>query len=236
MGCGDPGLIDMYAEATDCQFPVYADPTRKLYDELGMVKSLAPGAKPAYMKKSMLSSAFQSVFQGLRQVKNGLALKGGDQRQIGGEFLFEPLSVMTPCDELDRQLHRSTASMAARTLPNSAPEGGLNGAGKTASPPPEAGQIETPGGDAPLANGGPYSPDDDSRPASEDKTVTWCHRMRTTRDHAEIPELMEILGLDGDGQPIKDKKRWSAAVRQRKGTGASMASQMNSMRGDAAGT
>ena len=236
----------MYAEATDCQFPIYADPTRKLYDELGMVRSLAPGSKPAYMKKSMVSSAFQSIYQGLRQIKSGLMLKGGDQRQIGGEFLFEPLSIMTPTEEVDRQLNHSTASMAARTLSKGSEAGtaagekaapNTNGAGASLQHPPEAGQIadedlvtQPNGAAAHHAGGGASS-------GSEEKTVTWCHRMRTTRDHAEVPELMEILGLDGDGQPIKDKKRWSQAVRQRKGTGTSaMASQMGTMRGQAAGT
>ncbi len=32
--------------------------------------------------------------------------------------------------------------------------------------------------------------------------MSWCHRMKNTRDHAEIPELMEVLGLDGQGQPV----------------------------------
>ncbi|KFA74793.1 hypothetical protein S40288_06623 [Stachybotrys chartarum IBT 40288] len=62
---------------------------------------------------------------------------------------------------------------------------------------------------------------------TEEKKMTWCHRMKTTRDHAEIPELMEILGLDGQGRPIKNMKRWERALSQRKGTGLSMASQMN---------
>ncbi len=57
--------------------------------------------------------------------------------------------------------------------------------------------------------------------ASEEKQVTWCHRMRNTRDHAEIPELREILGLDGQGVPGKDSKRWTEALSKRKGTGFS---------------
>ena len=57
----------------------------------------------------------------------------------------------------------------------------------------------------------------------EEKRVTWCHRMRNTRDHAEIPELREVLGLDGEGLPGKDIKRWRKALRERKGTGFSSA-------------
>jgi hypothetical protein len=64
----------------------------------------------------------------------------------------------------------------------------------------------------------------------EDKVVTWCHRMKTTRDHVEIPELMEVLGLDGHGRPLTgDRERWERALRERKGTGTSLASQIREM-------
>ncbi|KAJ9156293.1 Thioredoxin-like protein AAED1 [Pleurostoma richardsiae] len=195
VGCGDPALIDMYAAATGCPFPVYADPTRRLYSELGMVKSLALGSRPAYMRKSLLKSSLESVVQGLKQLGSGLATKGGDQRQIGGEFLFEPLSVLTPepREGTDRQL----GSMSSEAV------------------------------------GGGAGVDGDEEREVEEKRVTWCHRMRTTRDHAEIPELMEVLGLDGQGQPAKDKKRWSKALETRKGTGLSLAREMGQMKADA---
>ena len=61
----------------------------------------------------------------------------------------------------------------------------------------------------------------------EEKRVTWCHRMRNTRDHAEIPELREVLGLDGEGLPGNDRKRWRKALRERKGTGLSGRASMN---------
>ncbi|KAI9742181.1 MAG: hypothetical protein M1818_004081 [Claussenomyces sp. TS43310] len=44
------------------------------------------------------------------------------------------------------------------------------------------------------------SSDDAAPPApllEKDKEVTWCHRMRNTRDHAEIPVIRKVLGLDG---------------------------------------
>lgn len=31
---------------------------------------------------------------------------------------------------------------------------------------------------------------------SETTKVTWCHRMKSTRDHAEVAELRQVLGLD----------------------------------------
>ncbi|KAK2004222.1 hypothetical protein LX36DRAFT_480297 [Colletotrichum falcatum] len=198
VGCGNPGLIDMYLQETGCPFPVYTDPTRRLFDTLGMTRTLALGTRPAYMRKSMIKSAAESVLQGLKQVKAGLATKSGDHRQVGGEFLFEPVElgteVSTPYAE--RQLEEAMASKK-NSIDNN--QEGIDGEG-----------------------------DDDFEP--EEKKVTWCHRMRSTRDHAEIPELMEVLGLAGTGKPpVHENKRWSKALETRKGTGLSMASQMSKL-------
>lgn len=43
----------------------------------------------------------------------------------------------------------------------------------------------------------------------ENGRVAWCHRMKNTRDHAEIPEVRKQLGLDGALPPKRD--RWSTA-------------------------
>lgn len=204
----------MYASESDCPYPVYADPTRKLYQELGMVKTLALGHRPAYMNKSLLKSSLDSIVQGVKQIKSGLAIKGGDQRQIGGELLFEPVDIRSPdaspVQEFDRKLRLSE---------------------------PGGAKSEADSGDAAAAAARKHSrttstTDNDNDEIEEphlveEKKVTWCHRMRTTRDHAEIPELMEVLGLTGQGKPIKDQKRWSKAVETRKGTGfTTMAGQM----------
>jgi hypothetical protein len=55
----------------------------------------------------------------------------------------------------------------------------------------------------------------------EEKRITWCHRMKNTRDHVEIPELREVLGFQDEGVPGKHVKRWERARLQRKGTGLS---------------
>ncbi|KAK2593882.1 hypothetical protein QQS21_008402 [Conoideocrella luteorostrata] len=185
VGCGDPALIDMYIEATKCPFPIYTDPTRSLFNELGMTMTLALGSRPAYMKKSMWKSSLDSIGQALRFVPKGLVLKSGDQRQVGGEFLFEPLDLVTP--------------------------------------------ITTPQDERPMTMGSFQDPSSGGNAQVEEKKVTWCHRMKTTRDHAEIPELMEVLGLDGHGKPIEDQDRWSKALASRKGTGLSMASRMSKL-------
>ncbi|KAI8943142.1 hypothetical protein NX059_001172 [Plenodomus lindquistii] len=134
IGCGRPELIPMYTEATSCTFPIYAEPTRKLYDHLGMTRTFELGSKPAYMQTNMLINSVQSIFQGLSTGKN--ALKGGDMKQVGGEFLFE--------------------------------------------------------------NG----------------ECIWAHRMKTTRGHAEVSELRQLIGLDGSRPPLR--KRWSHGIKEQK--------------------
>lgn len=77
----------MYTEATGCPFPIYAEPTRKIYDYLGMTRTYDLGTKPDYMHTNVLINSVQSIFQGLSTGRK--ALKGGDFKQVGGEFLFE---------------------------------------------------------------------------------------------------------------------------------------------------
>ena len=54
--------------------------------------------------------------------------------------------------------------------------------------------------------------------------VVWIHRMRNTRDHAELSELKRVLGLEGDGHV--PRRKWSEGVRGvvRRGTSGSVAS------------
>ncbi|KAL7796023.1 AhpC/TSA antioxidant enzyme domain-containing protein [Trichoderma ceciliae] len=191
VGCGDPELIDMYARETGCPFPIYTDPTRSLFDALGMVKTLTMGNKPAYAKKSTSRGIFDSIVQSLKHVPKGLALKSGDHRQVGGEFLFEPFHIATPITTPQEEQHA------------------------------QFGSFETP-------EGGKQKAEEER---AEEKKVTWCHRMKTTRDHAEVPELMEVLGLDGATHKpsAKDEKRWEEATRSRKGMGATMAPEMSKL-------
>lgn len=170
----------MWQSETSCPFPVYADPTKKLYTELGMLKTLNLGPRPEYQRKGLMTLITGAVVQNLKMIKSGMALKGGGYQQVGGEFMFEPVEASTPIVSPDEE---------------SAKQLGVGGPGD-------------------IGRGG----------YMEEKRITWCHRMRTTRDHAEIPELREVLGLDGEGVPGKHQKRWTQAVRTRKGTGLSSCS------------
>lgn len=126
----------MYVEATSCPFPIYADPTKRLYSLLGMARTLSLGSTdPAYIHQTILSGMVKSIVQGLGRMGKGDVFKAGDMRQVGGEFVFE--------------------------------------------------------------NG----------------KVTWCHRMRNTRDHAEAPKMKRVLGLgdDGNDRPTP-KRRWTTIL------------------------
>jgi len=175
VGCGSPSLIPMYQTETKCPFPIYADPTKALYEALGMVRTLSIGKRPEYQRRGNVKGVLHSIKQGLTQLGSGKVFMAGDLQQVGGEFMFEPVDVSTP----------------------------ICGAGDEVDP------------FAKNVNGSNLGVE------GEEKRITWCHRMRNTRDHAEIPELREVLGLDGGGVPGKDKKRWVKALRERKGTGLS---------------
>ncbi|KAH8808094.1 AhpC/TSA antioxidant enzyme-domain-containing protein [Xylogone sp. PMI_703] len=177
IGCGSPSLIPMYIDETSCPYPIYTDPSQKLYDALGMLRTLNLGHRPEYQRRGTMAGVWESVVQGLKVIKAGMALAPGDMHQVGGELLFEPLE-----REQKRQDDR-------------------------------------------ITNDNNEEEDSSYDDEVEEKVVTWCHRMKNTRDHAELPELREVLGLDGYGIPGNNEKRWERAILVRKGTGLSMASR-----------
>lgn len=138
VGCGSHTLIPSYLELTKCPYPIFADPSKKLYSTLGMVRTLSLGNRgPDYIQHTFVSGLVKSIAQGLKRIGSGDALQAGDMRQVGGEFLFEVTGGDT----------RLT--------------------------------------DSNMGNGG-----------LKKLEVGWCHRMKNTRDHAELPELRTVLGLE----------------------------------------
>ncbi|KAF8457428.1 AhpC/TSA antioxidant enzyme-domain-containing protein [Terfezia claveryi] len=86
IGCGNPALIPKYISDTSCPFPIYAEPTGKLYSILGMTKTLQQGKMPKYMEgHGMISSILKGIWHALSW---GSPLSGGNISQVGGEFLF----------------------------------------------------------------------------------------------------------------------------------------------------
>lgn len=78
----------MYIKETECPFPIYADPTKRLYNLLGMTRTLDLGPRnPEYMQMSLPTAIIRAFLQALRA--GNKALRGGDFSQVGGEFILE---------------------------------------------------------------------------------------------------------------------------------------------------
>lgn len=96
-----------------------------------MIRTLTPGSKAEYSKNGLLGVAVKSIVTAVSKAPLSSIAKGGDTKQVGGEFLFEP------------------------------------------------------SGDG------------------EGKKVTWCFRMKDTRNHAPLETLKTLL--DPEGQILKKK-------------------------------
>lgn len=88
IGLGSPLMIPSYRRLTETPFPIYADPSRRLYKALGMSWTLNWGRRGEYMKGINEYQWMKGQFQQLREEENRLRLKGGNILWIGGEFLF----------------------------------------------------------------------------------------------------------------------------------------------------
>lgn len=91
IGCGAYTLIDSYRKVIRCpdDWTIYSDPTTKLYDQLGMHRSLSLGSKsPAYVQHSMALGMLKSALQGMKRIGHGDVRAAGDWSVQGGEFLF----------------------------------------------------------------------------------------------------------------------------------------------------
>ena len=160
IGCGSHTLIPSYVELTSCPYPIYADPTKRLFDVLGMQRSLSLGWNaPNYIHHTLAAGVVKSIVQGLKRIPAGDITKAGDLSQNGGEYLFEVEGV-------------ETASQ-------------------------KEGRVHQPKGNEGLKI-----------------RVTFCHRMRNTRDHTEIPQLAGLLG----SPESNDRSRKSTSRLERRWT------------------
>ncbi|QIW95633.1 hypothetical protein AMS68_001151 [Peltaster fructicola] len=117
IGCGQLPPLQEWKRRSECSFPVYCDPSRKIYARLGMVENLSMGGrKPDYLKVSAFSTTMTSAWNAITAGPSN-SLKAGNFAQNGGELLFE------------------------------------------------SGELK------------------------------WCHRMKNTRDHAEVSELKQVLKI-----------------------------------------
>jgi hypothetical protein len=176
IGCGSHTLISSYTELTSCPYPIYADPTKKLFDLLGMHRTLSLGwHAPNYIQQSLAAGVVKSIVQGVKRIPAGDVTKAGDWSQNGGEYLFEVEGV-------------DTRSMKQEH------------------------------GYKPKGNAGLKV------------KVTFCHRMRNSRDHTEIAQLVELLGLTGGNERSRRpnlglERRWTVG-----GTIGSLARSLSNKR------
>ncbi|KAJ6631552.1 AhpC/TSA antioxidant enzyme-domain-containing protein [Mycena sp. CBHHK59/15] len=94
IGCGDWKPIHNYAEITGFRGPIYADPSRKLYQTLGMnIESLAltpaDQEKPSYIKEGLMSSTWKAIKTGPLRNPSHIG-KNGNISQLGGDFILGP--------------------------------------------------------------------------------------------------------------------------------------------------
>lgn len=88
IGCGQTSNIADYKQRTDCAFPIYTDPDKRLYAALGMVSKLDFGEKkPEYISSGLVGGTLSSMWNMVKSGTKGFS--GGDFSQNGGEWLFD---------------------------------------------------------------------------------------------------------------------------------------------------
>ncbi|KAJ6070741.1 hypothetical protein N7467_012060 [Penicillium canescens] len=88
IGCGDHTLIGPYVEETSDTFPIYSDPSAKIYEKLKMKRTWqAFNEPPPYSCESFPSALLKDLKQ--RWKRGWGALKGGPVDQQGGEWIFQ---------------------------------------------------------------------------------------------------------------------------------------------------
>lgn len=97
ISCGKPDLIPTYQKFTDNgHFPVFTEPTRRLFRTLGMKWSMSIGDRPEYMREvsvlDCLKGNVRDIGGSLKDpegIRKRDVFRGGHLFQVGGEFLFE---------------------------------------------------------------------------------------------------------------------------------------------------
>jgi len=94
IGCGEWSLIKNYAEGTNFNGKIFADPSRELYKSLGMtienLQGTPKGEKPrSYLPSGLLTNILSSIWRG--PIRNPQHIgKQGNLSQLGGDFVFGP--------------------------------------------------------------------------------------------------------------------------------------------------
>lgn len=88
LGCGDHTLIAPYIEETSTEFPIYSDPTGRIYEKLQMKRQRGGFTEPPpYSNFSFPTGLAETIKQIWRRGWAGL--RGGNWNQQGGEWIFQ---------------------------------------------------------------------------------------------------------------------------------------------------
>ncbi|KAF2404690.1 hypothetical protein EJ06DRAFT_215991 [Trichodelitschia bisporula] len=89
IGLGSPELIRAYRAHTGTPFPIFADPSKRLYKLLGMNWTLNPGPRTArYMAGMTGGDWVKGQIKQLRATEERLRWNAGNPFWVGGEFLI----------------------------------------------------------------------------------------------------------------------------------------------------
>lgn len=90
VGHGSPSMISGYSKHLSCPFPIYTDPTRKLQDALGILAApLFPRDGPG---RERFMCRLHRAFDMFVAATKMSSFRGGDRRQLGGEFIMTETS------------------------------------------------------------------------------------------------------------------------------------------------
>ncbi|KAF4457203.1 hypothetical protein F53441_767 [Fusarium austroafricanum] len=89
IGHGVIGQVEMYRIDTGCEYPIYTDPSEKLYKTLGMIETSEEGPPNKYIPYSSLWVIWLSMKGAFWKWMAGYPLwNWGTTHQQGGEFMF----------------------------------------------------------------------------------------------------------------------------------------------------
>ncbi|EJF64769.1 hypothetical protein DICSQDRAFT_52225 [Dichomitus squalens LYAD-421 SS1] len=134
IGNGSPGMIKSYRNIFRTPFPLYTDPTLRLYAALGMtLRTNNPGPdaeKGEYVRHGLIGGIAMVVRNALR-VGMPVWERGGDSTQLGGEFVLGPGFNCTYAHRMTttrshapiREVLRAAGYNRAATTPGAGPDG-----------------------------------------------------------------------------------------------------------------
>ena len=167
IGCGKQSLINQYIERTKCPFPIFSDPTLRIFKALGCKRfgGLSMGKiRPEYASDRGASSIAINIIADM--IKAAYAPEG---------------RALRPPRNVYATLHSSETPRRVPKATGYGQEGESTVLRKRVS-------LDGMRGGPALQVGGEF--------LFEDGQLIWCHRMKHIRDHAETKTLRKVMDMD----------------------------------------